>query len=87
MSNIKIEVQNNTNTPLDIQVGSHILANYGAMFPVTEYTVTEVTDTFVVMQDSDGEEDRVALHAVKEYGTTSPNGSPIGVFLLPATVH
>lgn len=72
---------------LNIQIGSQLFANFGAMFPTTEYTVTAVTADNITAVDADGEVENFPVSNIKEYGTTSANGSQIGVFLLPATVH
>lgn len=71
----------------DIKVGSKLFANYGAMYPTLNLTVVDFDGMFVVAEESDGEVTRVNFENIKEYGTTSANGSPIGVFLMPEVLH
>ena len=71
----------------DLKVGSKLFANYGAMYPTLDLTVVDFDGDFVVAVEDDGEITKVHFDNIKEYGETSKNGSPIGVFLMPEIVH
>lgn len=67
---------------MNIEVGSKLFANWGAMYPTAEYVVTDFDREFVVAENED-EVRRFHFDHIKAYGTRTANGSPIGVFLLP----
>lgn len=71
----------------DLKIGSKLFANYGAMYPTKDLVVVDFQGDFVIALDQDGDRIFVQFDNIKEYGTTSVNGSPIGVFLLPEIVH
>lgn len=70
----------------ELKVGSKLFANWGAMYPTAEYEVIDFDREFVVVKNED-EVRHFHFDNIKEYGTVSKNGSPIGVFLLPELVH
>lgn len=67
----------------DIKVGSKLFINYGAMYPTRDLEVVDFEGIYAVAVDIDGEVTKVHLENIREFGTTSANGSPIGAFLLP----
>lgn len=71
----------------EIKIGSKLFFNYGAMFPTMELTVTEINGKTVKAWDDEFGAFDVPVENIKEFGTTSVNGSPIGVFLLPSVIH
>jgi len=69
---------------LNIEVGSKLFANYGAMYPTVETIVEAIEDGAVFHRDTSEEEGTLYMtdiDAIKEMGTRSVNGSPIGIFL------
>ena len=75
---------------LNIEVGSKVMMNYGAMYPIIEGVVEEITvaGQYHVV-NANNADDKYLVNEIKEMGTTSVNGSPIGVFLIeePEVLH
>ena len=70
---------------MNINIGSVLFTNHGAMFPTIETTVEAIENGMVYHRDTTDEEGTLyTTHVtnIKTYGTRSVNGSPLGVFLL-----
>lgn len=73
---------------MNIQVGDVLFCCYGAMYPEYDYEVIEISENgkFCMARRIDDETDAdvetmIFIEDIKPMGTTSANGSPIGVFL------
>lgn len=65
-----------------IKAGQTVIANFGAMFPIQEYTVYGIDGQNVhLMSDEDGEV-VVEMKNIRQPGERSANGSPIGYELV-----
>ena len=65
---------------MQIEIGSKLFCNWGAMFPTEEYEVIGFGKDYAVAQN-DNEVKHFALNNIKREGERSANGSPIGIFL------
>jgi hypothetical protein len=66
-----------------VQAGDKLTANYGAMFPTVYGVVDRIDDSGIVyFYNEYSPEDvyTVPATSIEQPGTTSRNGSPIGVF-------
>jgi len=70
----------------DMKVGDTIFCNWGAMYPTEKSTIIDFDGEFVVTRDDEDNISNIHFDRIKEYGTRSVNGSPIGVFHIPAEV-
>ena len=68
---------------MNVKKDDVLFFNYGAMFPQYERPVVSISECgqFASVYDLDEEEQIINIANIKEMGTRSPNGSPIGVFL------
>lgn len=66
---------------MKIDVGTRLIANWGAMYPVQEFTVIDIDGYFIVAQDDEGDVQQFHFNNIKQPGERSVNGSPIGVFI------
>lgn len=64
-----------------IKAGQNVTANWGAMFPIEEYTISEIVGENVHLMN-DEEERVVEMSNIKQPGERSVNGSPIGYHLV-----
>ena len=76
--------------PFNIQVGDRLYCNWGAMYPTEETTVEDIETrngkTWVwhrVGDEEDGTLYQTPIEDIRNYGTRSKNGSPIGITTLP----
>jgi len=68
----------------DMKVGDTIFCNYGAMYPTQTCELIDFDGDLVVCRDPDGLVVNFTYSRIKDYETRSVNGSPIGVFYIPA---
>lgn len=61
--------------------GQNVIANFGAMYPTYEYTISEVVGQKVHLMN-DEEEVVVEMKVIRQPGERSGNGSPIGYNLV-----
>ena len=70
---------------MNIEVGTKLVAFYGAMHPTVESTVVEIANGDVYHKcdptDLEGTGYMTALEDIRKMGERSANGSPIGVFV------
>ena len=64
-----------------IKAGQNVVANYGAMYPIQEFTVAEVIGQEVHLMNSELEV-VVQMKNIRQPNERSANGSPIGYNLL-----
>lgn len=65
-----------------VELGTKLIANFGAMFPTVEGQVTDIDeDGWLTINNPDGEDHACKADEILPYGAVSANGSPIGVFL------
>lgn len=65
-----------------VKIGTRLEGNFGAMWPILSGTVYKIDANGVAhyIAEATGENITVEAEDVKEPGTLSVNGSPIGVF-------
>jgi len=68
---------------MEIEIGTKVIGNWGAMFPTSDGEVVKIEKWGVeILWDDETEVDYVHMSSIHEKGYRSGNnGSPIGIFL------
>lgn len=67
---------------LKIEIGQKVHANFGAMYPIVEGLIVDISIMGVVTwATEDGKEYNHMYDVFRQPGETTVNGSPIGVYL------
>jgi len=67
---------------MDIEIGTKVTGNWGAMFPTSEGEIVKIEKQGVeILWDDETEVDFCSMSSLHEKGWRSENGSPIGIFL------
>ena len=66
---------------MNVELGTRVEGRWGMMHPTSQGVIASITDTGAIIAWDEGGQHHVAINDIHEVGYTSPNGSPIGIFI------